>query len=124
MRDYTLETVDQWIALTPKEAQPKIKELRAVILSAVPDIEEGISWGQPYYRKDGLLAGFDVFKEYVSFGFGPSFESEFRAKLEAKGYKTGGKTIQIRFDQAVPAAEVQEVLRTKAKANKAKKAAQ
>ena len=87
MRDYTLETVDQWIALTPKEAQPKIKELRAVILSAVPGIEEGISWGQPYYRKDGLLAGFDAFKEYVSFGFGPSFESEFRAKLEAKGYK-------------------------------------
>lgn len=121
MRDYALKTVDAYITKASPAARPKLNELRAVILAAVPQIEESISWGQPYYRKDGLLVGFDYYKDYLRFGFGPSFNKELRQALEAKGYKTGGKTIQIRFDQPVPRSQITKIIKTQAKANQAKR---
>lgn len=121
MRDYTLKSVDEYIANAPEEAQPKINELREDILSSVPNIEEGISWGQPYYHKDALLVGFDFYKDYVRFSFGPSFDKELRKELEAKGYKTGGKTIQIKFDQKVPSAQIKYIIKTQAKLNETKR---
>jgi uncharacterized protein YdhG (YjbR/CyaY superfamily) len=46
---------------------------------------------------------------------------EDRKVLEERGYKTGKKTIQIRFDQKVPTTMIQQILKTKAKMNEAKK---
>lgn len=121
MRDYTLHTVDEYIANAPEEARQKMKELRAVILTAVPNIQEGISWGQPYYRKDGLLVGFDFYKDYIRFGFGPSFGKDLRQELEAMGYKTGGKTVQIKFQQNIPSSHITRIIEAQAKLNGTKR---
>jgi uncharacterized protein YdhG (YjbR/CyaY superfamily) len=120
MKNYSAKDVDAFIASSDKEARPKLKELRELITSTIPKVEEGISWGIPFYKYHGLLAGFAPFKKHVSFGFCAVLQSEDREMLEKKGYKTGSKTIQITFDQKVPTAVIRQMLKAQVKKIKPK----
>lgn len=122
MRNYKAKNVDDYIANSPKEGQAKLTEIRKVIKTAVPDAEEEISWGVPFYKYYGLLAGYSVFRDHISLGFNDYLDSEVRKSLEEKGYVTGKKTIQIKFDQKVPAGTISQMLKSKAKSNEVKKA--
>ena len=121
MRNYLAKNVDEYIANAPKEAQSKLREIRALIKSATPKATEGIRWGVPFYKYHGVLAGFAPFKNHVSFGFAFAFRRADRKMLLEKGYTTGKKTIQIKFDQKVPTTTIAQILKAKAKDNVAKK---
>jgi uncharacterized protein YdhG (YjbR/CyaY superfamily) len=84
--------VDSYIANSVREARPKLKEIRKIIKSAIPKVEEGISWGVPFYKYHGALAGFAPYKNHVSFGLAAMLQSEDREMLEKKGYITGKKS--------------------------------
>lgn len=120
MRNYIAENVDEYIATAPKEAQPKLNEIRTVIKSAVPKAEESISWGVPFYKYYGLLAGFSTFKNHISFGLAFVLDSKDREMLEEKGYVTGKKIIQIKFGQRVPATKIRQILKLRAKLNESR----
>jgi len=115
--------VDSYIANSDREARPKLKEIRKIIKSTIPKVEEGISWGVPFYRYHGALAGFATYKNHVSFGSGAVvLQSKDRKMLEEKGYITGGKTIQIKFDQKVPTTAIKQIIKAQAKMNEDKRA--
>jgi uncharacterized protein len=114
MRNYSAKDVDSYIASSGSEAHPTLEELRKLIKS-IPDVEEGISWGVPFYKYHGVLAGFAAFRNHVSFGFAAVLHIEDRKVLEERGYKTGKKTIQIRFDQKVPTTMIQQILGNESK---------
>ncbi len=121
MRNYSAKDVDSFIANSSREARPILKELRRIITSTIPNVEEKISWGVPFYRYHGALGGYAAYKNHVSFGCGGSdLQSKDREMLEKKGYKTGKKTIQIKFDQKVPTAAIKQILKAEAKMNEAK----
>ena len=123
MKMYKAKDVDSYIASTGSEARPKLKEIREIIKSTIPKVEEGISWGVPFYKYHGILAGFAAFKNHVSFGFCEIvIQSKDREMLEKNGYITGKKTIQIKFDQKVPTTVIKQILKAKAKMNEAKRA--
>lgn len=122
MRNYIAKDVDAYIAGSERGARPVLKELRKIIKSAVPKAEEGISWGVPFYKYHGVLAGFATFKNHVSFGLAFVLKSVDREELLKKGYATGKKTIQIKFDQKVPVMAIKRILKEKAKMNEVKKA--
>ncbi len=121
MRNYTAKDVDEYIASSEPEAQQTLKELRKIVKSTIPGADEKISWGVPFYRYNGLLAGYSAFKNHASFGLVFALDSSDREKLEKMGYATGKKTIQIRFDQEVPVTEIKKILLTRAKMNEEKK---
>ncbi len=123
MKNYDAKDVDSYIASMSKEARPKLIELRKLIRSTIPNAEESISWGIPFYKYNGLLAGFAAFKKHISFGLVAVLESKDLKTLEDRGYTTGKKTIQIRFDQKLPTAMIRQILKAKTKMNEAKKAA-
>ena len=114
--------VDSYITNSDEEARPIMEELRRIIKSIIPEVEESISWRVPFYRHHGALVGFAVYKNHVSLGFATQLESEDRKMLEEKGFKTGNKTIQIKFNQKVPAAEIRQILKAKAIFNESPKA--
>jgi uncharacterized protein YdhG (YjbR/CyaY superfamily) len=91
MKNYPAKNVDEYIGNAPKEARSKLRETRAAIKSAARKAEEGISWGVPFYKYHGVLAGFAAFKNHVSFGLAAELQSKDREKLEKKGYITGKK---------------------------------
>ena len=121
MRNYTVKDVDSYIACSDKEARPHLEELRKIITSTTPNAEEKISWGVPFYWYHGALAGFAPFKNHVGFGFAFVLQSKDRKMLEEKGYTTGIKTIQIKFNQKVPTTAIKQILKTQARMNEAKK---
>ena len=122
MKAYQAKDVNDYIALAPKESRATLKEIRQAIKTAVPEVEEGISWGIPFYRHHGLIAGFSAFKKHASFGFCTMLEKKDRDPLEKKGYVTTRKIIQIRFDQKVPVVAIKKIVKARAKANAVKKA--
>jgi len=121
MRVYKAKTADDYIASSPVGAQSKLNELRALIRSTVPGAEEKIAWGVPFYRYHGVLGGYATFTNHVSFGFTEILDlsKEERNELSEKGYKVGKKTIQIRFDQPVPAGIIKRILKTRVAKNEA-----
>ena len=98
------------------QARPILKELRKIVLTTIPKVEEKISWGVPFYRHNGEIGGFAAYAKHVSVGFG-AVATEDRAALEAKGYKVLKDTFQIKFDQKVPSAAIKRILKAKVKAN-------
>ncbi len=119
MKNYSAKNVAAYIASAPKEARTKLKEVRAAVQSVVPQAEEKISWGVPFYWYHGALVGFAAGKKYVLFGLAFALSDADRAMLEKRGYTTGKKTVRIGFDQKVPLTAVRQLLGARAKRNKA-----
>ncbi|MDO8736240.1 MAG: DUF1801 domain-containing protein [Thermoleophilia bacterium] len=122
MKKYSANDVDEYIASSGEEARPTLVELRKLTKATVPDAEEKISWGVPFYWYHGALVGLAAYTNHVSYGLAFALQSSDREMLEEKGYKTGKKTVQIRFDQKVPAAAIRRILKAQAKMNEAKRA--
>lgn len=121
MKNYSAKDVDEFIVSAPVEAQQKMQELRAVIKSAAPYAEETIAWGTPFYKYNGPLAGFNPVTHYILFGLVTTLSDEDREMFENAGYPTGKKTIQIRFDQAIPKKEIKFLLDKQKNINESKK---
>lgn len=111
--------VDSYISNSVKESRSIMEELREIIKTTVPEAEEGISWNVPIYKYHGILAGYSVAKKHVSFG-ADVLSDEDRELLGEQGYKTGEKTIQIKFDQQVPAAVIKKILLEQISINESK----
>ena len=118
MKNSKPKDVDSYIALSDPEARPLLHKLREIIKSTIPEVEEGISWGVPIYKYHGVIGGFAVYQNHISFGFGKGvLPGEDREMLEKKGYKLGKGIMQIKFDQKVPTAKIKKILKAKAKMN-------
>lgn len=122
MTNYSVKNVDEYISSSPKEAQPQLNELREIVKTTVPDAEEGLSYGKPFYKYHGMLAGFDAYKKHIGFELWiDKLQEDDRKMLEEEGYKTGSRTFQIRFDQKVPTQIIEKLLKEQVKINESKK---
>jgi uncharacterized protein YdhG (YjbR/CyaY superfamily) len=121
MTNYSAKTVAEYISAAPKESRAHLRKIRAAVRSAVSKAEEEISWGKPYYKYHGVLGGFDALKKHISFEiWDDKLPGKERKILEEKGYKTGQRTFQIRYDQEVPTAVIKSLIKARAKKNQVK----
>jgi uncharacterized protein YdhG (YjbR/CyaY superfamily) len=89
--------VEAYIAAAPDQARPILEELRTIVLTTIPNVEEKISWGVPFYRHHGEIGGF-AHAKHVSVG-----RADARAPTAPQAKATILKdTFQIKFDQKVP----------------------
>jgi uncharacterized protein YdhG (YjbR/CyaY superfamily) len=104
-------TVDEYIAAQSAEAQPRLRELRAAIRSAVPDAAELISYGMPTYKLGGrAIAHFAAAKRHC--GFYGAVSSEFEDEL--RGYRRLKGTVQLPLDQPIPEDLVRRIVLARA----------
>jgi uncharacterized protein YdeI (YjbR/CyaY-like superfamily) len=62
--------VDTYLAGLPDFARPILTHLRALVHQAVPEVDETIKWGRPFFTLDGrMLAMMSAFKAHCIFGF-------------------------------------------------------
>ena len=94
--------VDSYIADSSIQARPILEELRKIIKSTVPKVQESINWGFPFYKYNGTYAHFAAYKHHIALGFGSDLLNKDREILEKNGYATGQKRIQIKFNQKIP----------------------
>lgn len=105
--------VDAYIAAAPREAQPHLRRLRALIKTNAPKAEEGISYRMPYYRYLGHLMYFAAFKSHV--GLYPVGNAD--KHLGMKEYMTGKGTYQFPLDRPLPEAQIRALIKTRVKEN-------
>ncbi|MBS0470165.1 MAG: DUF1801 domain-containing protein [Proteobacteria bacterium] len=114
------KTVDAYIEAAPEDLRPTLAQLRAIIRKAAPKAEEGISYGMPYYKHQGALAGFALFKKHIGF-FPGAIVADFRGELAA--YKTAKGTVQLPLDKPLPVTLIRKMLKAGLKRNAVKAAA-
>lgn len=95
MANNNYETIDEYIALCQEDIQPRLNELRGIILSAAPDLTEKISWKMPTFYCQGNVIHFAAHKKHIGLYPGVEIES-FADRL--KSYKTSKGAIQIPND--------------------------
>lgn len=61
--------VDTYIENAAAFAQPILRELRARVHAACPEVVETVKWRMPSFECHGLLAGMAAFKAHCTFGF-------------------------------------------------------
>ena len=99
------ETIDDYIASQPKEAQKMLKELRGIIKEAVPDAVEILNYKVPSFilvpkgKRDQqiMMAAYEKFIGFYPF---PTTMSKFSTELKA--YKQGKGSVQFPLNQPLP----------------------
>jgi uncharacterized protein YdhG (YjbR/CyaY superfamily) len=106
-------TVTEYIKAAPKEAQEKLRELRAVLKKVAPNATETLKWGSPVFEEGRILFSYSAHKSHLSFmPTGPGMEP---FKEELANYKTGKDTIQFPYDKPLPKALIRKIATYRAK---------
>jgi uncharacterized protein YdhG (YjbR/CyaY superfamily) len=97
------ESVDDYIAAQPKEAQPTLQRVRGAIRKALPGAEEVISYQIPAYKlRDSVVIYFAGFKQHFSiYPAGAKLIAAMKDELEPYEYNNKG-TIRFPLDGAAP----------------------
>ena len=94
-------TVTEYIAAAPPEARRHLRALRALLRKVAPGATECIKWGVPVFEKKRILFAFAAYRTHVNFMPTPSALKPFRKELA--GFRTGRVSIQLPYDQPLPA---------------------
>ena len=95
------QTIDAYIDAQDEAVQPKLRELREIIRSVIPDAEERISWSMPTYWKGRNLIHFAASKKHIGLYPGGEAAAVFAEELE--GYDTSKGTIRLSYEKELPA---------------------
>ncbi len=101
------KNIDEYIAAQEEAVQPRLKEMRSLIRSAIPEAEERISWSMPTYWKGKNLLHFAAFKKHL--GFYPGDEAVARFKDELNNYDVSKGTIRLPYSADLPAELIQRM---------------
>ncbi len=120
MKTSKAETVDAFVAEAPAEVRAVLEQIRTIIKAAVPEVEETMGYGKPYYKHHGWMTGVTLYTKHLGVEIWDGLSEKDRKELEALGHKTGSKNFQIRYDQKVPAELLTRLARDQAKRNEQK----
>ena len=106
-------TVDEYIAGAPKQAQTKLREIRAILKKVAPNATEALKWGSPVFEEERILFAYTAYKSHLNFM--PTHPALEPFKKELAEYKTGKDTIQFPYDEPLPKALIRKIAAYRAK---------
>ena len=115
MKKYLEKDVEEYIEKCPKEAQDKLRKIRAAIWEAAPDSAERTDYfqipGYSYegYDYDGMFAWFSFKKPNVRLHVRPPVIQEH--KKELVGYATTKSIISFPVDKEIPIKLVKKLVK-------------
>lgn len=102
--------VDDYIAAQSAAAQPRLRELRAIVRDAVPDASEVIAYGIPTYKFASGMVSIGAAKGHVAL-YGGAMDA---CVEELRGFQTSKGTVKFWLDKPVPEALVRKLVLVKA----------
>ena len=94
------ETITEYINAAPKEAQKKLREMRACIRASAPGAKESLKWGMPAFSYRRILVTFAAFKHHLGFYPTPSAVRAFAKDLSK--FATAKGSIQFPLEAPLP----------------------
>ena len=101
------QNITKYISAAPKDAQKKLREMRACIRKAAPGAEEGLKWGMPSFSYRRILVTFAAHKHHIGFYPTPSAVSAFAKDLSK--FATARGSIQFPLDKPLPLALIRKI---------------
>ena len=102
-------TIDEYIEAQDEAVQPMLREIRAVIRSAIPEAQERLSWSMPTFWRGRNILHFAASKKHLGLYPGGEATTVFADAL--KDYDVSKGTVRIPWDRALPVELVQRIAR-------------
>ena len=100
-------TVAEYIKAAPREAQQKLREIRAILKGVAPKAKESLKWGSPVLEEKRILFAYTAHKAHLNF---MPTQSSLKPFLEdLKEYKMGKDTVQFSYDKPLPKALIKKI---------------
>ncbi len=93
-------TIAEYIQAAPRQGQPHLRRLYAILKSVAPDAEETIKWGNPFFVEPRFLFAFSAHNAHLSFAPTAAGLAAFRKELEE--HQTTKNFLQIPYDKPLP----------------------
>ena len=117
MAKTNFQSIDEYIAACPPEAQAYLQEIRKLIRRLVPDAKEKISYQIAAFERNGKnIIHFAGWKKYVSLYPVPAGSEAFERQI-AK-YVDGKGTVKFALDEPLPIKLIERVVKLHLEANK------
>lgn len=120
MKASKAKTVDEFITESTALARPVLEQIRKTIQQAVPEVEETMGYGKPYYKYHGWMTGITLYTNHLGVEIWDGLSEKDREELKNLGYKTGSKNFQIQYNQTVPVELLTRLVKEQAKRNEQK----
>jgi uncharacterized protein YdhG (YjbR/CyaY superfamily) len=93
-------TITAYIQAAPREGQPHLRRLYAILKGVAPEAEEAIKWGTPFFVEPRFLFAFSAHKAHLNFTPMAAGLEPFREEL--KNHKTTLGALQIPYNKSLP----------------------
>ena len=93
-------SIKEYIDAAPKEAQKKLREMRACIRASAPGAKESLKWGMPAFSYKRILVTFAAHKNHIGFYPTPSAVKAFATDLSK--FATARGSIQFPLEKPLP----------------------
>ena len=103
------QTIDEYIKAQDEAVQPRLREIREVIRSAIPEAQERLSWSMPTFWRGRNILHFAASKKHLGLYPGGEATTVFADAL--KDYDVSKGTVRIPWDRALPVELVQRIAR-------------
>jgi uncharacterized protein YdhG (YjbR/CyaY superfamily) len=94
------ESITEYINAAPKDAQKKLREVRAAIRASAPGATESLKWGMPAFSYERILVTFAAYKNHIGFYPTPSAVKAFSKELSK--FITADASIQFPLEKPLP----------------------
>ena len=93
-------TTADYIRAAPREGQPHLRRLYAILRSVAPEAEEAIKWGTPFFVEPRFLFAFSAHKAHLDFAPMAAALEPFRKELEK--HTTTKNYLQVPYSKPLP----------------------
>jgi uncharacterized protein YdhG (YjbR/CyaY superfamily) len=94
------KSITEYIEAAPKEAQKKLREMRACIRAAAPGAAESLKWGMPAFSYRRILVAFAAHKHHI--GFYPTSSAVKAFAKDLSKFATAAGSIQFPLEKPLP----------------------
>jgi uncharacterized protein YdhG (YjbR/CyaY superfamily) len=101
------KTMTEYINAAPKEAQNKLRGMRACIRASAPGAKESLKWGMPAFSYRRILVTFAAFKHHIGFYPTPSAVRAFANDLSK--FATANASIQFPLEKPLPLSLIRKI---------------
>jgi uncharacterized protein YdhG (YjbR/CyaY superfamily) len=102
-------TIAGYIRTAPREGQPHLRRLYAILKRVAPEAREAIKWGQPFFVEPRFVFAFSAHKAHLNFAPTPAALKAFRKEL--KKHRTTKNFLQIPYNEPLPENLVRKIAR-------------
>lgn len=101
------KTITEYINAAPKEAQKKLREMRACVRASAPGATESLKWGMPAFSHRRILVTFAAFKYHIGFYPTASAVKAFADRLSK--FATAKGSIQFPLEKPLPLTLIRKI---------------